>query len=286
MTPIAALCVNRMKINSGSLVHQIRAWLKARGWQTVVWETEYYAGGGTAAEEEQDISFVLSLGGDGTVLEVAREAARQEIPVLGVNYGRLGFLCEVEQTDIFSALERILQSDFTVEERLMLTACLLNGEPDRTVSRVPFRGFTVLNDVVFARKSTDAMIALDVKLTGETIASPPCDGVIIATPTGSTAYSLSAGGPVVSPGVEAILITHLAAHALSSRPMVVSHKDVLDVTLACAHPCRVAFDGQNSLILQPGQTVRIKASDLKARFIRFAGSNFPKMVREKLGERS
>ncbi|MDR2736415.1 MAG: NAD(+)/NADH kinase, partial [Gracilibacteraceae bacterium] len=215
--------------------------------------------------------------GDGTVLEAAREAAPYEIPVLGVNYGQLGFLCEVEQGDIFTALQRVLAKDFSVEERLMLTACQLNQEASSP--------FTALNDVVFARQGTDAMMTFELRLSGEPIASPPCDGLIFATPTGSTAYSLSAGGSIVSPDVEAILITYLAAHALSTRPMVVSYKAVLDVTIASVHGGRVTADGQGVLSLLPGETVRIKASDVKARFIRFAGSNFPKMIREKLGDR-
>ncbi|MCL1791878.1 MAG: NAD(+)/NADH kinase [Peptococcaceae bacterium] len=274
MAQTAALYVNKMKINPDVLVPQISAWLSARGWQSVVWYTGRQGSESGYPFDEQEIGFVLSLGGDGTVLEAAREAARHKVPVLGVNYGQLGFLCEVEQGDIFTALQRILDNDYMVEERLMLTACQLNQETSPV--------FSALNDVVFARQGTDAMMSFELRLSGEPIASPPCDGLIIATPTGSTAYSLSAGGSIVSPDVEAILITYLAAHALSTRPMVVSHKDVLDVTVASPHGGRVSVDGQGVLSLLPGETVRIMASEVKARFIRFAGTNFPKMIREKL----
>jgi NAD+ kinase len=135
------------------------------------------------------------------------------------------------------------------------------------------------------RENRDALVTLQVKLSNEPIASPPSDGLIIATPTGSTAYSLSAGGPVVSPDVQAILITPLAAHALSSRPMVVSHNEKVDVILTSGHECHVTFDGKHSMQMYPGETVRITTSPLKARLIRLGERPFARIVREKLRDR-
>ena len=281
MADTVALWVNRSKIDAETLVPQIDKWLRAQGREVIIWESvgRYREKSRPAYDfEAADIEFVLSLGGDGTVLEAAREAARFEIPVLGVNYGRLGFLCEVEQTEIYTALQKVLKKEYSVEERLMMTASL--ADPTGTAVE-----HVVFNDVVFLRQSSDSMITLEVKLSGQPIASPPSDGLIIATPTGSTAYSLSAGGPVVSPEVEAILITPLAPHALSSRPMVVSHKEVIDVTLTGGKVCRVTFDGGDELDLNPGEMVRIVASPLKARLIRLEGRSFPKVVREKLSDR-
>jgi NAD+ kinase len=263
------LWVNRSKIDTESLIPQLINWLSSQGWETVMnWENE----------RTSDVDFVLSLGGDGTVLEAAREAAPYNIPVLGVNYGRLGFLCEVERGEIYSALYKVLRRDYTVEERLMLIAYLnRSGE---------IQEYMVLNDVVFLRESVmDTLVTLQVRLSGEPISSPPSDGLIVATPTGSTAYSLSAGGPVVSPDVEAILITPHAAHALSSRPMVVSYHEKIDITLTRGSTCRVTFDGKQIVMLNPGETIRIVTAPIKAKFIRIGGRSFPKVVREKLRDR-
>lgn len=262
------LWVNRTKIDTGSIIPQILNWFGNKGWDAVLdWEKQ----------KSQDVEFILSLGGDGTVLEAAREAAPYNIPVLGVNYGRLGFLCDVERTEMYSALTRVMNKEYTVEERLMLIASL-NKMDDA-------KKYMVLNDVVFLRETSEALVTLQVKLSGEPIASPPSDGLIIATPTGSTAYSLSAGGSVVSPEVEAILITPLAAHALSSRPMVVSHNEEIDIVLTRGNVCRVTFDGQHTVLMNPGETVRIVTAPLKAKFIRLGGRSFPKVVREKLRDR-
>ncbi len=262
------LWVNRSKIDSESLIPQLIYWFNRLGWDTILeWDKE----------KTQDVDFVLSLGGDGTVLEAAREAAPYNIPVLGVNYGRLGFLCEVERGEIYFALKKVLRKEYSVEERLMMIASFTGSEEKQQ--------YTVLNDVVFLRESTETLVTLQVKLSGEPIASPPSDGLIIATPTGSTAYSLSAGGPVVSPEVEAMIITPLAAHALSSRPMVVSHNEKIDVILTRGNSCRVTFDGKHTIILNSGEAVRIVTSPLKAKFIRLGGRSFPKVVREKLRDR-
>jgi len=262
------LWVNRSKIDTESLVPQLIHWFESQGWETVMdWDQE----------RTPDVAFVLSLGGDGTVLEAAREAAPHNIPVLGVNYGRLGFLCEIERGEIYSALRKVLRKDYVVEERLMMIASLTrSGQKNQ---------FCVLNDVVFLRESMESLVTLQAKLSGEPIASPPSDGLIVATPTGSTAYSLSAGGPVVSPDVEAILITPLAAHALSSRPMIVSHHEIIDIIFTRGNTCRVTFDGRQTMIMNPGETVRIVTAPIKAKFIRLGGRSFPKVVRDKLRDR-
>lgn len=261
------LWINRSKLDTESLTPQLINWFEQQGWETFVdWNMD-----------KTQVDFLLSLGGDGTVLEAAREAAPYHIPVLGVNYGRLGFLCEVERGEIFSALKKVIRQEYAVEERLMLIATLTrSGEKQQ---------FTVLNDVVFSRECTEALVTLEVKLSGEPLFNPPADGLIIATPTGSTAYSLSAGGPVVSPEVEAILITPLAAHALSSRPMVVSNNEKIDILLTRGNTCRVTFDGRHTVMLGPGENIRITTSPLKAKFIRMGGRSFPKVVREKLRDR-
>jgi len=270
MTKQVGLYVNRSRANIDRLLSQLKPWFAFEGWETVEdWEEDN--------EKARKLEFILSLGGDGTVLQAARRAAPFGVPVLGVNFGRLGFLCEVERSEIYVALKKVISKAYSIEERMMMTAFL-----SRAGEKL---AYTVLNDVVFLRENADATITLQVKLSGEPIASPPADGLIVATPTGSTAYSLSVGGPLVSPEVEAILITPIAAHSLSSRPMVVSRNEKIEVTLIRGTTCRVTFDGKQTLMMNPGEGIEVEAVEMKAKFIRLHGRSFPKVVREKLRDR-
>jgi NAD+ kinase len=260
--------INSRRVGDVSELNAIKAWFEERGWQAIPdWQRS----------RSDKIEFLLSFGGDGTFLEAAREAAPYDIPVLGVNYGKLGFLCEVEQDAIVAALEKILRREFVVEQRLMLLA---HVNPPRGPRR-----HVALNDVVFNRNLDEPIVKFQVRLSGEAIASPPGDGLIVATPTGSTAYSLSAGGPVVSPDVEAILLTPLAPHALSVRPMIVSAAEEITITLEKGRRCHVTFDGGNYVELTRGETVNIVKAPLKAKFMRLEISGFQRMVREKLRDR-
>ena len=263
------LVINHNKPEAHALALQLTEWFRARQWEVVSDWDEIM---------EAQVKCLISLGGDGTLLATAREAAPLGLPVLGVNLGRLGFLCEIERDEIYRALEKVIRDDFQIQERLMLTATVKRAEREQLQ-------MTVLNDVVFARDPDHGIITLQASLSGEPTVSYPADGLIVSTPTGSTAYSLSAGGPIVGPDVAAILITPLAAHSLSARPMVVSHQDQVEILLARGESCRVTFDGQQSMILSPGDTVIIHQSPLKALFIRLGTRSFPRVVREKLKDR-
>ncbi|MDR3271615.1 MAG: NAD(+)/NADH kinase [Peptococcaceae bacterium] len=230
------------------------------------------------AFEQEHVEGIISLGGDGTLLATAREAAIWEIPVLGINFGRLGFLCEIEREDIWEALASLLNGAYTIQQRAMLGVEIhTNGAPE--VHKI------ALNDVVFAREAGESQIILQADISGEPSVRYPADGLIIATPTGSTAYSLSAGGPVVSPDVAGIIITPLAAHSLSARPMIVSQKEVIEITLARGKLCRVTCDGKYHLNIRPNDRALIRVSDLQARLIHLGTRSFPKIVREKLMDR-
>ena len=269
MERVVGLWLNTSKPEAQPLSLQIQPWFEARGWDVLTeWDDIV----------ERRAQFVISLGGDGTLLQAAREGASFGIPVLGINLGRLGFLCEIEREDVFEALEKILRQDYTIQERLMLRA---------VVKRVGASDLThlVLNDVVFSRESTNSVITLQANLSGEPTISYPADGLIVATPTGSTAYSLSAGGPVVSPNVQAILLTPLAAHSLSARPVVVSDSEEIQIILASGEQCMVTFDGRHSVRICSGETVIIKTAEVKAQLIRLGSRSFSQVVREKLRDR-
>lgn len=263
------LWTNQSKPESLALALQLTHWFRSQGWEVLTeWEKI----------KEQGVEFLISLGGDGTLLEAAREAAPYKIPVLGVNLGRLGFLCEIERSEVYVALKRVLQKKYSIQERLMLEAVIKRTDKSELK-------FTVLNDVVFLRKELEGMVTLQANLSGEPSVSYPADGLIISTPTGSTAYSLSAGGPIVSPDVQAIVLTPLAAHSLSARPMVVSDKEIIEILLASGKECQMTFDGRENLVLRSGEVVQIRVSPLKAQLIRLGSRSFPKVVREKLRDR-
>lgn len=269
MERVVGLWLNLSKPEALPFSLKIKSWLETRGWSVLT--------------EWRDIvkcrvPFVISLGGDGTLLQAAREGAPYGIPVLGVNFGRLGFLCEIEREDVFGALERVLKQDYTIQERLMLSA---------VVKRLTMSDLTqlVLNDVTFSRDGRDSLITLQANLSGEPTIRYPADGLIVATPTGSTAYSLSAGGPIISPNVQAIVLTPLAAHSLSARPVVVSHLEEIEIILANGEQCKVTFDGQCSVRICAGDSVVIKTASLKAQLIRLGTRSFHQVVREKLRDR-
>lgn len=263
------LWTNQSKPEALVLSLQLTHWFRSQGWEVLTeWEEI----------KTQGVEFLISLGGDGTLLEAAREAAPYKIPVLGVNLGRLGFLCEIERTEVYVALKQVLDKKYSIQERLMLEAVI--KRTDKTELR-----YTVLNDVVFLRQGLDGIVTLQANLSGEPSVSYPADGLIIATSTGSTAYSLSAGGPIVSPDVQAILLTPLAAHSLSARPMVVSDKEKIEILLARGKECQMTFDGRENLILRSGEMVQIETAPLKALLIRLGSRSFPRVVREKLRDR-
>lgn len=263
------LWVNTGKPYAQDLAVQIEEWFRIREWKVFL---------EPARIKEEKVDFVISLGGDGTLLEAARELAPAGIPVLGVNLGRLGFLCEIEKDEVFSALAKVLLHEYDLQQRFMLQA-KIHGAGEE-VSH-----FTVLNDVVFQRDQNSGLVSLQANLSGEPSVSYPADGLIIATPTGSTAYSLSAGGPIVSPDVEAILLTPLAAHSLSARPMVLSSEEEIEILMSRGEKCRVTFDGQEETNLFLGARVTIGKSPLKALLIRLGRRSFPAVVREKLMDR-
>jgi len=269
MERVVGLWLNMSKPEAQTVSYQIRAWFEARGWDVLTeWKDII----------ERRTQFVISLGGDGTLLQAAREGASFGIPVLGVNLGRLGFLCEIEREDVLGALEKVLQQDYIIQERLMLHA-VVKREDTADLTHL------VLNDVVFSRESADSVITLQANLSGEPTISYPADGLIVSTPTGSTAYSLSAGGPIISPNVQAMLLTPLAAHSLSARPVVVSDLEELEIILASGEQCLVTFDGRHSVRIYSGETVIIKAAPIKAQLIRLGSRSFPQVVREKLRDR-
>jgi NAD+ kinase len=219
---------------------------------------------------------LLILGGDGTILSAARLAAERSIPILGVNMGGLGFLTEVRLDNLYASLERVFANDFVLDERLMLQIHVhRHGE---TVARG-----IVLNDVVISKGTLARMIELKIAIQEQFVTNLRADGLIVGTPTGSTAYSLSAGGPIINPAVQSLILTPISPHTLTHRPLIVPGNVEIEVTLTSKDDGAMAtLDGQVGIAMTQGDTVVIQASEHRTKLIRFPESHYYEVLRAKL----
>ena len=224
---------------------------------------------------------VIVLGGDGTFIHAARLAAGRPVPILGINLGSLGFMTEISSRETFAALDEVLAGRFTSESRMKLACRLVRAD------QVIFQD-EVLNDVVVNKSAISRLVDFDLLINGAFVFNYKADGVIIATPTGSTAYSLSAGGPIVHPTVDAIILTPICPHALTQRPIVVPGIQSVSVVLkGDAEEFYLTLDGQAGLALQSGDRLEVKRSENRVVLVRNPRLDYFGMLRQKLrwGER-
>ena len=229
------------------------------------------AGGSVSEDPETAPDMVLAVGGDGTMLAAVQTAVAWDVPVLGFNLGTLGFLTEAEPDDLSDVIERLTSRDYEVEARLTVAA---------SIGGVKAIG---VNDVVVEKIDSTRLVSLTVVVDGTEFATYRADGLIIATPTGSTAYSFSAGGPVVDPHVDALVLTPVASHSLFDRPMVLPADAQLDITVRRDRLVRVNVDKTDLGQMGEGETVRISKGERAAQFVTFGSTTFPGLVREKFG---
>ncbi|MBQ4517188.1 MAG: NAD(+)/NADH kinase [Clostridia bacterium] len=225
----------------------------------------------------QSIDLVIALGGDGTLLSSARDAAVYNVPVLGINLGHLGFLSEIEKQDIKESLARLEQGQFTIENRMMLKASL--SHPGGEIVT-----FHALNDIVVSRCESSRLINVNVCVDGQFVDDYKADGMIIATPTGSTAYSMSAGGPILDPILESFVITPICPHKLYTKSIVVpdSRKITMTISNQNPRPAMVNSDGLGDAVFSQGDVLTISRSDYTARLIKINGDRFYSVLRNKL----
>lgn len=219
----------------------------------------------TEALENIDVAFVL--GGDGTMLHAIREVSRKGIPVLGINIGRLGFLTAVEYNTFEIALDRVVSGDYFIEERLLLQGITTKGQCDIAV-----------NDICLISNERGKTIALSVKVNGRAVDEFTGDGVIVSSPTGSTGYSLSAGGPIVSPMADCIILTPICAHSLSSKPLVLCDCDKVQIKVKNNKTGLAIWDGQST---EKSNGIIVEKAVYKSRFIRFKDYNFFDVLSQK-----
>lgn len=234
--------------------------------------TAYFEGRGVAVGDDADL--VVSLGGDGTMLRAARLAYAMDAPLLGVNLGMLGYLSEVDPSMARDALDQIFEGRFEIEERMMLTARANVDGQDRS--------FVGLNEALVERSGHHRLVRLGVRIGGESLAAFNADGVIVATPTGSTAYALSAGGPIVSPRAECLILVPVSAHMIFSRPFILSADEVVEVTIEGEQVASLSMDGAEGCSVGAGTPVAIQRAERPLRLVRLGGPGFIERLRVKL----
>lgn len=240
----------------------------------VCFDAQAMPDGETDAIDYANIDCLFVLGGDGTLLKAALAASAHEVGILGINLGRLGFLTEVELTDVENALRRIEAGDYHIEKRIMLHGSVdADGETRCEVE--------ALNEIAVLKRDMSRMVNLELIIGGAPADRVDCDGMLVSTPTGSTGYSLSAGGPILSPRLDCIMATPICAHALHSRALVVSGDDdiVIKATAQCGSV--LSADGVMHTQIQNGETVTIRRSQRHACFIRFDEKYFYPLLRSK-----
>ncbi len=229
-------------------------------------------------EWSQKVDLVIAVGGDGTFLRVAREVAFMGLPILGFNLGYKGFLAGIEVGTLGTCLQKLICGDYSIEERLMLETTVLRDNENVFFSQS-------LNDVIISRGPFSRIIKLDTFINNDFLESYPGDGLIIATPTGSTGYSLSAGGPVVNPSLQLLLVTPICPHLLYQRSVIVNREDLVSVIVATSSAdIFLTLDGQEGFALKHKDCIRVKRAESVTRVITFAESNFYKTLHNKLLE--
>jgi len=270
----AAIIVKPGHAEARATADELSAWLVKYGIRLA--HDIIAAGENTALSGSLDAELYIVLGGDGTMISAARMVGDADVLVLGINYGSLGYLADFRIEEMFPAIETIIRGEYTVDRRVMLDAEHFRGDKKLAVGRV-------LNDVVINKAALARIIEIDVKLNGQFVNSFRADGLIVSTPTGSTAYNLSAGGPIVYPSMNAVVLTPICPFTLTNRPIVVPDDAVIDVTLKNENEGVIlTFDGQTGYPMLIDDRVTIRKSSTTFNLVQPTHRNYFDVLRNKL----
>lgn len=238
-----------------------------------------------ASSIPEDTDTAIVLGGDGTILQAAHDLISLNIPIMGINLGTLGFLAETEKQNISMALEALLNNNYKIEKRMMLKACV---DRNKHMDHGSHSYTTALNDIVIARSGFSRIIGVSIYVNGAHLNDFRGDGVIISTPTGSTGYNLSAGGPVVTPEADLIIITPICPHSLNARSIVVTGQDKVLIQIQESKKTQeeeaiATIDGSRAIKLEAGDCIEIHKASEETKLIRVDNSSFFQILRSKLG---
>lgn len=258
-----ALYFNGQKENAGSLASEISEYLEKK-------DVQVFSNLDEAIHE--DLDYVISIGGDGSILHLIHRYPHLTAPFLGINLGHLGFMAEVPLEELYSSLDDLLCKDYHIEERIMI-----EGE---TMSNQKYFAF---NDMVLHRAKIPQLVEFSIHVDGSYFNTFAADGVILSTPSGSTAYSLAAGGPILSPDLDAFVLTPICPHTISNRPIVFMPKDKIEIRYLSKHaPLEISFDGISRDHLQTQESFFMRKAKKKARLLRLNRSDYFSILRSKL----
>ena len=278
MKNIGVLCKQKPSVGKEMLTELTR-WLREKQYNVLMDSQTSSLIGETSSLKKADIppqvDLIIVLGGDGTLLSVARIAHTHNVPILAVNLGSLGFLTEFSLSELYGTLEKVLKKDFSIEKRMLLNIILWkNGSKAQN--------HHVLNDVVINKGVVARIVDLEVLVNSQYMTSYRADGLIIATPTGSTAYSLSAGGPIIHPSMQALVLSPICPFTLTNnRPILIPDNSIIQVKLT-TEDVRVTLDGQEGYHMVIGDVLEIKKADTTLQLIQAPGKNYYQILRQKL----
>lgn len=279
---------NRHKDKNLATTARIERYLRERGQRVTVrvregdWKNRINESVQELEELPEDADLMLVLGGDGTMLQAVRETKKSSIPIIGVNLGTLGYMTEVEPANLEEALERLIAGDYARECRMMLKGRISFGDGRREED-------WALNDIVISRSGSLQIIRLNIYVNGQFLNRYNADGVIITTPTGSSGYNLSAGGPLVEPGAKLIMLTPICPHTLNKGSIILSAEDVIEIEIPKGREEReqtveANFDGSHVVSLRTGDRIHIVKSDEFTEFIQLNKVSFVEVLHKKLSE--
>lgn len=273
---------NQHKDLNGELTEKIISYLESKGQKA----TRITGANGELPSEKDipsDAYCMLVLGGDGTMLQAARDTKRMRIPLIGVNLGTLGYMTEIEPTCFEDALDKLIAGHFQMESRMMLHGQVYHGTSEG-------REDEALNDIVISRSGSLQIIKLKVYVNGQFLKEYSADGVIVTTPTGSTGYNLSAGGPIVDPKAQLIMLTPICPHTLNARSIILSSEDVIEIEISAGREgqeqqVEVSFDGTNVVSVGVGDRVRIKKSERTTEIMKISEVSFLEVLHRKMSDK-
>lgn len=272
------LITNEGKDPEGIYTGKIAEYIKKHGGEAVCVDGEKFSNGQIP---DQSVDCILVLGGDGTLLRAARNMMDNDIPLLGINLGTLGYLAEVESTNLEAALDQLLREDFTREERMML-----EGKVEKQGN---FEENFALNDIVISRCGSLQILTFHIFVNGQFLNSYSADGIIVATPTGSTGYNMSAGGPIVEPCARLLLMTPICPHTLNTRSIILAPEDEIRIEIPEGRDGQLQtveanFDGSHKIVLQTGDSIVIKKADKTTGILKLNTESFLSVLHKKMSE--
>ncbi len=282
------MVVNTIKDPTLSFTKEVIAWLEDQSVEVFLptkFQKTYELDSKYSIEDSalDTIDFAIVLGGDGTIIHSSICLAKHGLPILGINIGSLGFLTQIEQSEWQESLMMVLEGRYGIHERMMLEAHVIDTDRDEE-SGLAF----ALNDVVVSRMALSRMVGFSLYVNDQFVNFYSADGVIISTPTGSTAYNLSAGGPILAPNGDTMVVTPICPHSLSARSIVLSSHDVVKITFEhnrrlWENDLMLTVDGHEGIKLNSGSEIVIKRASMKTKLLHLEGHNFYKILRHKLG---